>query len=157
MVEAADLDLFFTINPPPEPSPSRPAAKNLGELVGKGVLYSPGYSPSPLKPKKVPSNTHGTMPFSPKHQKPAASPVTNLFFDAYGDVSPEKTAKSFGKSPGLAGSSIGRDWTFEEVCEWLEANDVYNDFIIENELDGADMLELTVGDLGGVLGFARPV
>lgn len=70
------------------------------------MLYSPGYSPSPLKPKKVPSNTHGTMPFSPKHQKPAASPVTNLFFDAYGDVSPEKTAKSFGKSPGLAGSSV---------------------------------------------------
>ena len=23
-----------------------------------------------------------------------------------------------------------------KVCEWLEANDVYNDFIIENELDG---------------------
>ena len=43
---------------------------------------------------------------------------------------------------------IDRGWSFDEVCEWLEANDVYSEFIVDNELDGADMLELTVGDLG---------
>ena len=33
-------------------------------------------------------------------------------------------------------TSLSLYYVIPKVCEWLEANDVYNDFIIENELDG---------------------
>ena len=63
-------------------------------------------------------------------------------------------------APPALSAGVSAAWSCQELCAWLGASGFPSSVtatVAENDLEGADILEVEIEELGSVLGFPEPV